>query len=351
MKDRLLTVKFMSRNVGRDSDIECWLRQFPGNVPVWGNCRFVFDRNAKDYDWLAVYHDLYREPWKHSEEKLQCPREKTILVTTEPSTITVYGTDYLRQFGHVLTSQESWAIPHPNAIFSQPGLMWFYGHPFSGGNFKTYDMMKATPPPEKSKLISTVCSSRRGTLTFHTKRSRFTEQLKSAIQELDIYGHGVKPMSDKAEALDPYQYHISIENHVYFHHLTEKLPDAFLGYTLPFYHGCPNVADYFPSDSFISIDIGDFERALDIIKSTIANNEYQDRLPYIIEARQRVLERYNLFAVLDREITRNNRQVTRFAPNQKIMNRQTLRIKKPLTGVRSLFQKAMIKSKHKFGLI
>jgi len=41
-------------------------------------------------------------------------------------------------------------------------------------------------------------------------------------------------MNDKAAALDPYQYHIAIENHVFTHHMTEKLPDAFLGYTLPF---------------------------------------------------------------------------------------------------------------------
>ncbi len=343
---RPITVKFMAR-MRPDTIKDRWLRQFPDNVPEWGRCRFVFDIESEEYDWLVVYHDLYRAPWSLSIEKLRCPRKNTILITTEPSTITVYGSDYLHQFGTVLTSQEPWAISHPNPIFSQPGLIWFYGFPLSGGKIRSYDEMKATAAPVKTKIISTVCSNRRGKLTLHNKRYCFTAQLKSAIQELDIYGHGVKPMSDKAEELDPYQYHISIENHVYLHHLTEKLPDAFLGYTLPFYHGCPNAADYFPSDSFIPIDIGDFERTLNVIKSTIANNEYKDRLPYILEARRRVLEEYNLFAVLEREICLNDSKTTQSNPYGVIMNRQTLRIKKPLAGIRSIVEKIVTKGKHR----
>jgi hypothetical protein len=66
---------------------------------------------------------------------------------------------------------------------------------------------------------------------------------------MEILSHDVNPMNDKAETLDPYQYHLTAENHVYSHHLTEKIPDAFLGYTMPFYHGYPNTADYFPRES------------------------------------------------------------------------------------------------------
>ena len=114
-------------------------------------------------------------------------------------------------------------------------------------------------------------------------------------------------MNDKAETLDPYQCHLTAENHVYPHHLTEKIPDAFLGYTVPFYHGCPNAADYFPRESFIPIDLNDFDYTVDLIRSALANKEYNDRFPYFIEARRRVLEEYNLFALLGREITLRDR--------------------------------------------
>ncbi len=324
-------------------------RQLPGSEAKWGRCRFVFDAAERTYDWLVVYHDLFRPKGSLSIEKLGCAREKTILVTAEPSTITVYGSDYIHQFGTIITSQEPWAISHPNAVFMQPGLMWFYGFPNAGGHIRTYDEMKAAKPPVKNRLISTVCSERTGRLTLHSNRVRYTRRLKASFPELDIFGHGVNPMSDKAVALDPYQHHIAIENHVYHHHLTEKLPDAFLGFTLPFYHGCPNATDYFPPESFVPIDIRDFEKSLDIIKSTIRQNEYPDRLPYIIEARRRVLDECNLFAVIERYIAKNDDRLNRCPPpasDDVIMNRQTIRLKKPLAGIRSVLEKVSVKTKH-----
>jgi len=141
--------------------------------------------------------------------------------------------------------------------------------------------------------------------------------------------------------------HIAVENHVYDHHLTEKLPDAFLGYTLPFYHGAPNAADYFPKESFIPIDINDYRRSREIISSHINNNEYQDRLPYIIEARRRVLEEENLFAILDRQIAEKNEETGTETHGRVIRNRSTMRIKNPVVGIRSLTQKAMTKLYHR----
>jgi len=345
-----IAVKFMARGMRPGVSIECWLRQFPKNEPRWGKCRFVFDPQAREYDWLVVYHDLFRAKGKLSLEELSCPKEKTTLVTTEPSSITVYGSDYLRQFGLIITSQEKWAIPHANVLFSQPGLIWHYGFPFSeDSKFKTLDEMRAASPPDKTRCISTVCSSRTGRLTLHSKRVDFTDRLQQRIPELERFGHGVKPMIDKAEALDPYEYHITVENHVCPHHLTEKLPDAFLGFTLPFYHGAPNAGDYFPPESFIPIDIGDLDRTVDIIKSTINNNEYNDRLPYILEARRRVLEEHNLFALLDRQISLHDPSITAGPRGDVIMNRQTLRIKRPLIGIKSLAEKIMVKTRHRLG--
>jgi len=348
-EDNPIIVKFMAKGLPRDNDDKTrYSRQLPGNKSQWGKCRFIFDADAKEYDWLVVYHDLPRELTSASIEKLQCPKEKTILITGEPSSITVYGTYYLNQFGFIITSQEPWAIKHPNAIFTQPGLIWYYGAPrVRDKNHRlTYDEIKQIKPMEKTRLISTVCSSRQGRLTMHYKRYNFTKKLKKHIPELDVYGHGVKTMNDKVEALDAYQYHVVVENHVYQHHLTEKLPDAFLGYTLPFYHGCPNATDYFPRHSFIPIDINDFKKTVDTIKNTLANKEYKDRLPYIIEARRRVLEEYNLFAVLDREISKRDGTFETSSPGGVIMDRQTLIWKKPFYGLQREFEKILTKSKH-----
>ncbi len=342
----------MARSIIRGTSVDRWLRQLLGNIPEWGNYRFDFDPDAKEYDWLVVYHDIPRPKAAWGIEKINCPPEKTILITTEPSTITVYGRDYLRQFGTVITSQEPWAVSHPNSIHCQPGLIWYYGFPLEDGEIRTFNDMQQASPPNKSKIVSTVCSSRQGKLTLHYKRYGFTQQLQEVLPELDVFGHGVNPMSDKAEVIDPYQYHITIENHVYPHHMTEKLPDIYLGYAVPFYYGCPNAADYYPPESFIYIDINDVSRTLDIIRSTIANNEYMDRLPYVIEARRRVLEEYNLFPMLDRVIKeKGDGDIIPPVNHGVIMNRLTLRLKRPLTGLRSVMEKVVTKTFHKFGIV
>lgn len=337
----------MHRGMERGHSAEGLLRQFPGNVPHWDNCIFDFDVDARDYDWLVVYHDLPPEKGRFTEEKLACPKERTILITGEPSTITIFGTDYLRQFGSILTFQEPWVMRHPNVTFHHPGLLWYYGLPFGDGPFITWDQMKATAPPLKSKGISTVASQRTGTVTLHTARVDFTWRLKEDIPELDIFGHGVNPMNDKAEAVDPYQFHIAVENHVYKHHLTEKLPDAFLGYTLPFYHGAPNASDYFPKESFIPIDINDYPRTRDIIQSHLLNNEYEDRLPYIIEARRRVLEEQNLFAIINKTISERDKEISTTTMDRCIRNRSTMRLKNPLAGIRNIAEKTLINTYHR----
>lgn len=342
-----IKVKFMHRGLRRGHSFAGFLRQFPGSTPQWGPCLFDFNVDCWDYDWLVVYQDLPRGDTFFTEERLICPREKTMLVTGEPSTITVFGTDYIRQFGCILTFQEPWAMRHPNVIFHHPGLIWHYGLPFDQGEFITWDKMVTTPPPTKTKVISTVCSERTGNITLHSTRVDFTWRLKDDLPELDIFGHGVKPMNDKAEALDPYRFHIAVENHVYNHHLTEKLPDAFLGYTLPFYHGAPNAGDYFPKESFIPIDINDYRRSRDIIKSHLTTSEYTDRLPYIVEARRRVLLEQNLFAIISNKICDQERRITGSTMGKVIRNRSTMRIKNPLAGIRSLTEKAATKTYHR----
>ncbi|MFK5925625.1 MAG: glycosyltransferase family 10 [Desulfuromusa sp.] len=327
-----IKVKFCTLNV------PLWLRQFPAGVSVWGNCEFIFDPSSRDYDWFVVYNDL---PVPHVEEILSCPQQNTLLVTTEPPSIKSYGNDFTRQFGCVLTSQPEWALPHGDRIFSQPALQWFYG--WGTERLRTYDDILSTAPVGKTKDISTVCSNKKQRHTLHNKRYQFTQDLKQKLPELDIFGHGVRDMADKAEALDAYRYHIAIENYIGEHHWTEKLADPFLGLNLPFYFGCPNAADYFPEESFIPIDIYDLDRAHEIIQRSIRDNEYQRRLPYIIEARRLVLEKYNLFAVLSREIETRHGVQNSSPSGAVVASRRQLRKSHPAVAVRDVIEKSRVR--------
>lgn len=339
-----MATKYRIKFIGNYGDVK-WLRQFPNNRPVWGNCEFILDAKEQKFDWLVVYNDL---PVRLSEEILPCSRDNSILVTTEPSSIKAYGNAFTAQFGFVLTSQHEKALPHRNRIYSQPALQWFYG--LGADHLTTYDEMAANPPLNKTSLISTVCSTKQQRHTLHHTRYHFTQELKQRIPELDIFGHGVRPMADKAESLDSYRYHVAIENYFGLHHWTEKLSDSFLGVTLPFYYGCPNAAEYFPEESFIPIDIHDIEVACETIRSAIRDQEYEKRLPFILEARRRVLEEYNIFAVLAREIEARGAACCRPTTPGVILSRRLLRKRYPIVAIQHLYEKCRLRILHSFGL-
>ncbi len=297
-----INVKFVAKG-HHLSHRDIFLRQFPGRSAEWGSCHFTFDPDATQYDWLAVYDDLPPMPGERFSsriESLTCPQQNTLFITMEPSSIKTYGYDFLNQFGIIITSQEPWAITNRQTVYTQPGLRWFYGA--SPQRLKTWDEMVQSPPEHKTGNLSAVCSCKKQRNTVHADRFAFTMRIKELIPEIALFGRGICPIDDKADALDLYRYHIVIENHVAQHHWTEKLSDAYLGLTLPFYFGCPNVADYFPEDSFILIDVRDPDSAARIIRDAIATQQFERRLPAIREARRRVLNEHNLFAVVAREI-------------------------------------------------
>lgn len=324
-----------------------WMHQFPGNIPQWDGCTFSFDPECREYDWLVVNNELpARQGGRKGSgfEPLACPPRHTMLTTTEPSSIKIYGKAYTDQFACVLTSQEAWALPHPDRIFSQPALHWFYG---VGATHETsFDQMVGAPPVNKSRPISMVYSAKKQWHTLHRKRFKFMQAMIAGLPDLDLYGRGATPLDDKAEALDAYRYHIAIENFIGLHHWTEKLADPFLGLTLPFYCGCPNAADYLPPQSFIAIDIDDPKAAIQTITQAISNNEYEKRLPFIHEARRRVMYEYNFFAVVAREIRKRHDPELQPSASHTLYSRHVLRNRSPLSALRDLYEKARARVVH-----
>lgn len=343
-------IKFLYRGRSENGD-QLWLRQFPGCLPKWGDCEFVFDRECREYDWLVVYDDLPpsgEERFSRRVELLACPKENSLLITSEPSTIKVYGRGYTKQFGHVLTTQEPWVIRHPSAIHSQCGFRWFYG--IGSNGVKSFDDMALNPPVVKDGLISTVCSHKKQKNTVHAKRFEFTQALKMAIPEMEVFGRGVREIDDKAEALDRFKYHVVIENHCGRDHWSEKLADAFLGHTLPLYYGCSNVTDYFPEDSIIRIDPYRESESIEIIKKAIEANEYEKRIHAISEARNLVMERYNVFAELASIVgrTHEDHQVSPGAEKATIASRRKARDKSLFTSLGYYLERYSVKWRHRW---
>jgi len=339
-----IRVKFMAKKL-RPDQVANWRRQLPDAAPCWGSCKFIFDPDERNYDWLVVYDDLSPvadEKFSLRKEVLACPAEHTVLVTAEPSSIKCYSTDYCAQFALVITHHQPWAIRHPNLLYMQTGYPWFYGRGSHG--VRSFDQIRSSPPREKCRQISTICSARQNPATLQRARFEFTARLEAALPGLERFGKGVRPLDDKAEVLDDFRYHVAVENDVAPHYFTEKLVDSFLGLSLPFYYGCPNAADYFPEASFIPIDIFDFEGSLRIINKALSEGAYENRLGALEEARLRVLQEHNLFALLARTIEpRHDPGRTNRGGPEVVMSRRARRNSSPLRFIRALSEKQRLK--------
>ncbi|MEX2516923.1 MAG: glycosyltransferase family 10 [Gammaproteobacteria bacterium] len=334
--DKYVRVKFLTKCVLEHGESE-WRKRLPGSGEHWNNCHFSFDPDEREYDWLLVYEDL---PAAHQTEILACHKDKTILATSEPTSVKHYGRRFLSQFGTVLTSQENWAINHPNTVRSQSGMAWHYAF----DERSSYDYLVNNPLLIKTHNASTICSTKRSPLTQHKRRYDFTMRLKTLLPELKIFGRGIRPVQEKADAIADYKYHIAIENHRAPHHFSEKLIDVFLGMALPVYYGAPNIYDYFPEESIVLIELNDPESAAECLKKLIRDNAWEKRLDAIKEARRRVLEEYHLFAMTDKIIASGKPQC-RATQQDFLLSRHEIRRRSFPARLETIGEKAHVKAR------
>lgn len=284
---------------------------------------FTYDADCADYDWLVVFEEMPRETVGTlcgGYEPLVCPKERTILCTWEPTSIKSYSRAYTRQFGHLLSNRPPEAERHPHYHLGRGYFFWFVER-------RPEDVRQTVIPP-KSKVISAVCSSKQMKHTRHHDRLRLMRSLAESVPGLDWYGRGVRSFGKKYEVLDPYKYHVAVENHIGSHHWTEKLTDAFLCECLPFYAGDPDIFEVFPKESLIPIPIDDPAEAARIIRNAIAVGEYEKRREAVLEAKRLILEKYNFWAQVIAVIESAREQpVTPVDPSYpfRVWNRKALR--------------------------
>lgn len=242
-------------------------RQTENYSQIWGNYKFVIDDNLKECDYWIIYTDH-----NIKEEEVKCNPENVIFIPGECyNTSSKFTQKFLNQFGLIITVQRE--LKHKNILYSHNANPWFIG--------KSYDELNSSSLPEKTKLISVVSSNKAFT-DGHRKRLDFVQKLKNHFgDKLDIYGRGINDFDDKWDVLASYKYTIAVENDFCEDWVTEKYFDCIYANTLPFFYGCPNLEKIVDKDSFIRIDIDNFEKTIQIIENSIAENEYENRLEIV----------------------------------------------------------------------
>ena len=282
---------------------------------------FVSDPACEDYDWLVVFDEL-----PVNFEVLRCPRERTILCTWEPVSIKSYSKAYTRQFGHLLTNRPPEAEKHPHYHLGRGYFPWF-----------VRDIPNLGTAVDKPKTASAVCSSKQMRHTKHFARFHLVREMAQAVPDLAWFGKGVRPLAHKEDALVPYKYHVAIENHIAPHHWTEKFADAILCECLPFYAGDPAITEIFPAECFIPIPIDDPVEAIRIVKTSIANGEYEKRREAILEAKRLILAKYNFWHQVVEVIESSSGASRPLQSPQCVYSRRALRWRSPSVACEDLF--------------
>lgn len=272
------------------------IRQTPFSLGIWGDCKFFYNQDVEECDFWVVYDGV------RNTENTICPPQNVILITAEPPSVYRYPQVFLNQFAVVVTSQRN--INHAGVIYTQTGHPWYAGRKFIDMDkmqsivTKDYSNLKNIRDFKKSKLISVICSDKRFT-EGHRKRHKFVQRLRSHFDKnIDVFGRGIRDIEDTWDAISDYRYHVVIENSSFHDYWTEKLADTFLAGAYPIYYGCPNLGDYFRQDMYTPINIDNEEESLKIIDWCIRENLYEKSIAGINEARDLILNVYNMFPMI-----------------------------------------------------
>lgn len=174
---------------------------------------------------------------------------------------------------------------------------------------KTYREL-LTFSPQKTKVLSTVLSEKYKDLG-QIARIDFVKFLDRKNLEIDVYGNdkwhyknfkGSLPYHKKDDALFPYKYTFNCENNSIGHYFTEKLVDGILSECLVFYSGCPNISEYIDPQAYVYLQLSNFEHDYEIVKKAIEEDWWTQRLPFIREAKRKILTELQFFPRLEREL-------------------------------------------------
>ena len=241
--------------------------------------------------------------------------EKTIIYQMEPQ---CYNPNLNQNWG--VKTWGEWANPDPekflmvrtsknhiNVAQWQINLSYDY--------FKNEKIIK---DDSKSNIISSICSSKYFD-PGHIKRIdflKFIEEKNDPSFRLHIYNsdnlHGFKSyqgklsMEDKHLGIIPYKYYFMCENNSEKNYITEKLWEPIISETLVFYWGCPNISEYINPLAYVQLDMDNFEKSFQIIKESIENNLWEQRIEYIRQEKEKILDHYNFFPTLKIIIDEND---------------------------------------------
>jgi len=164
-------------------------------------------------------------------------------------------------------------------------------------NLHYSDLVNLKKPNENTPLLSVVTSNKKDRPE-QIKRLKIISELKKILQnDMIVYGRGFNTINDKFDAIYGSKFHLVLENNYEDFFWTEKLADAYLGWSFPIYVGTKSIARDFPLDSYYRPDPDLVpEHVAKHIINRINEGVSKNNLSSMIKARKEILNNHNMFA-------------------------------------------------------
>ncbi|MDR2051473.1 MAG: hypothetical protein LBQ63_06875 [Deltaproteobacteria bacterium] len=279
-----------------------WFRQTEKGEGICNGVRFLLnDDPEEEAGWLVVFDS------PPSGAITRIPARRRILVITEPPEIRPYPPRYFRQFGTILTPFPLLMAKKNTLHIEGACLNWHYGVRTASNSRETkldsLESIRRMPAPPKKKPLSVICSTRKRTREQRGRIALVERLMRHFGSVVDLFGWGRNPIDDKADAIADYKYHLVLENSRISNFWTEKLSDAWIGYSLPLYTGAPNIGQVIPDiDGLVPLPIDDHEACVKVIEDLLERDPYHERFQAIARCREWCLEKTNVFASVARII-------------------------------------------------
>jgi GR25 family glycosyltransferase involved in LPS biosynthesis len=252
----------------------------------WQNIQLTWSNNPLEID----YYVIINKPL--SDDEYYDPK-KTIVFQMEP-----WVKDESKSWG--IKTWGKWAIPDPAEFLriiahktDLNNVQWQIEIP-------NKDILQKIVKFDK---ISSICSNKNFD-TGHILRNNFIKHI-DGLDIIDVYAKenyndiqcyaGPLLGDNKLNGLLQYKYYFMAENNSEYNYATEKIWEPILCECLCFYWGCPNLEDYIDSRAFVRLPLEDLEKSAEIMKQAIDEDWHTQRLPYIREAKEKIMNELGFF--------------------------------------------------------
>jgi len=269
--------------------------QSPNNSCIWDNIEATDD--IIDAEYLVIQDSC------PMDILTQFPKEKRLYFSREaltPNIIHEYPNDLVNRFSFWDGSGYLWTRWWYTSTKAQAS----HGY---GGICKSYTELSNEKPKDKTKRFTCVLSNKTQS-EGHNIRIGFTEKIIKKYPKLDLYGsiefrNKEMPNNDKSLALADYQYCLGFDNQDNIDNFFgTQFTDSVLNWCVPIFWCGTDLNRYFPEKSFIQFNARE-DKEIDRIIDLIENDDYTERIGAIAEARDLILNKYNLWPTISNVIT------------------------------------------------